>query len=337
MNKTLIFMATHIVNKAVISEYKKMQKVKDCDCILIIDNSNLKIPFENRITEKELFDTKVKCFFFDNEVHEELKLPYFAEHNPTDSFAEVMWFNADYRFYYVKKYFPDYDYYWQFDYDIFCNGDSYQPFFDKYSSRKEDMLITHFREEQKNGEWYWSKSIDWIYKDKKLYGSLFPVSRISTEVIDFLYQQRIKEAEIYEKLEDKKNNFWPFCEVFAPTELMNNGYTVYNLDEKQISYYKEYDLNEDRFFENPDNLLYHPVKGMFLEKEKNLKETKKLLENENRKLINENNNLINQNEQLQKKLNSLKKKNKKLDKKIKELSVFKVNIMGIKISHKRKV
>jgi hypothetical protein len=337
MQKTLIFITTHIINKAIISEYKKMSKVKNADCILAVDNTKLKIPFDNRITEKEFYNTTVKCFFFDKEVHDELKLPFFAEHNPTDSFAEVMWYNSDYRFYYVKKYFPGYDYYWQFEYDVFCNGISYQSFFDKYSDRKEDFLTTNFREEYINGEWFWSNTMDWLYKDKKIYGVLFPICRLTANAADFLYKQRLIQKDLYEPIEDKKHTFWPFCELFVPTELINNGYTVYNLEEKQITYDKEYDLNEDRLFENPDNLIYHPVKGMFLEKEKKLKEKNKYLEKENGRLTKENKNLVNENGQLLKKLNSLKKKNKELNKKNKELSVFKVNIMGIKISHKRKV
>ena len=32
------------------------------------------------------------------------------------------------------------------------------------------------------------------------------------------------------------------------------------------------ELNENRYFEKPDNLLYHPIKGQFIEREKTLKE-----------------------------------------------------------------
>ena len=49
MNKTLVFISTHIINNAVISEYKKMLKVKDIDLILAIDNTTLKIPFDIKI------------------------------------------------------------------------------------------------------------------------------------------------------------------------------------------------------------------------------------------------------------------------------------------------
>ena len=43
------------------------------------------------------------------------------------------------------------------------------------------------------------------------------------------------------------------------------------MKEPQVTWDKEYDLNEDRLFERPDNLLYHPVKGQFIERERKLK------------------------------------------------------------------
>ena len=148
--KTLAFISTHIINRAVISEYKKLSKVDNCDCILAIDNNNLKMHIDNPVTEKEFYGTKVKCFFFDKTIHDELNLPWFIENRKTDKFAEIMWYNSDYRLYYVRKNYPDYDYYWQFEYDIFCNGDSYQSFFNKYSLHTEDLLILEFRKEQLN-------------------------------------------------------------------------------------------------------------------------------------------------------------------------------------------
>ena len=45
--RKLVFISTHLINGAVISEYIKMSKVKDVDCILAIDNSNLKIEILN--------------------------------------------------------------------------------------------------------------------------------------------------------------------------------------------------------------------------------------------------------------------------------------------------
>lgn len=270
MYKTLAFISTHIINQAVISEYIKLSKVKNCKCILAIDNTNLNILSNSPVTEKDFYGTKVTCFIFDKTIHNELHLPWYIQDQETDNFSKIMWYNCDYRFYYVKKFLPDFDYYWQFEYDIFCNGPSYQTFFDKYSPQTQDFLILNFRKEQIDGSWWWSKNIGWLYKYSPVYGSLFPIVRLTSAAIDYLYNQRIKQKQLYQNIKDAKTNNWPFCELFVPTELVNHGFTVFRLEEPQITWDKEYDLNENRLFEHPDNLLYHPVKGQFIEREKKL-------------------------------------------------------------------
>ncbi len=270
MYKTLAFISTHIINQAVISEYIKLSKVKNCKCILAIDNTNLNILSNSPVTEKEFYGTKVTCFIFDKTIHNELHLPWYIQDQETDDFSKIMWYNCDYRFYYVKKFLPDFDYYWQFEYDIFCNGPSYQTFFDKYSPQTQDFLILNFRKEQIDGSWWWSKNTGWLYKYSPVYGSLFPIVRLTSAAIDYLYNQRIKQKQLYQNIKDAKTNNWPFCELFVPTELVNHGFTGFRLEEPQITWDKEYDLNENRLFEHPDNLLYHPVKGQFIEREKKL-------------------------------------------------------------------
>ena len=278
--RKLVFISTHLINGAVISEYIKMSKVKDVDCILAIDNSNLKIEIDSRVKEMEFYGTKVKCFFFDEQLHNELNLPCYFYNRKAENFSEIMWYNGDYRFYYVRKFFPDYDFYWQFDYDIFCNGDSYQEFFSKYEKFEEDLLVCDLRPEQINGEWYWSSEIDWAY-DGDFYASFFPICRLSSRAIDFLYKKRFERGEQYLKLEDKTHSMWIFCETFAPNELIKNGFSAHSIDEKYVSsevWNIEFDLNENRLFEHPDNQLYHPVKGDYVNRMNKLK-----AENENLK------------------------------------------------------
>lgn len=321
-NRTLAFISTHVINRAVISEYRKLSKVSGCDCILVVDNTSLQIPWTSPVMEKEFYNTKVKCFFFDKTLHDALHLPWYAQNRKTGQFSEIMWYNSDYRFYYVRKIFPGYDYYWQFEYDIFCNGDSYQPFFDTYARQTEDLLVLKFRKEQLNGKWYWSKSVDWIYKDLPIYGSFFPIARLTGKAVDFLYERRLKQEEIYRSLPDSKNAEWPFCELFVPAELVNNGFTAASMEEKQITWNMEYDLTEVRLFEHPDNLLYHPVKGQFIEREQKLKAentslTKKVLQAKNKQAL------------LEKELLTLQKENKKI---IGQLSKTKKEIASLKNS-----
>ena len=160
MKKGLLFLSTHIINKGIVSEYFKLSKAQEYDCILAIDNSSLRLPFESRICTKTFYDKEVKCFIFDENLHKELNLPNITFNKLNEKFSEIMWYNADYRFYYVKNFFPNYQYYWQFDYDVFCNGNSYSAFLEKYANSKKDLLITHFRPEIKNGKWVWTNNID---------------------------------------------------------------------------------------------------------------------------------------------------------------------------------
>lgn len=43
-NKTILFISTHLINKAIISEYCKMSGMRNFDCILVIDNTKLQFP-----------------------------------------------------------------------------------------------------------------------------------------------------------------------------------------------------------------------------------------------------------------------------------------------------
>ncbi len=289
LNQTLIFISTHLITKAVISEYNKMKKVKNCDVILAIDNTNMKAEYDKRITQKKFFGTAVECFFFDSKVHDELQLPWFKYNSLSNNFGEIMWYNSDYRFYYIRQYFPDYEYYWQFEYDIYCNGDSYQSFFDKYSNRTEDALLLEFRTEIHNGPWYWSNNIDWIYKDIDIYHSFFPIVKLTGKAIDFLYQQRLKYKALYHSINKKQTNkndsSWIYCECFVPTELVNNAFSVYGMTENNITL-NEIDLTTDRLFENPDNKLYHPIKGLFIERLNKLNNEIKLEKDKNYEFYN---------------------------------------------------
>ena len=97
------------------------------------------------------------------------------------------------------------------------------------------------------------------------YASFFPVVRLSSLAIDFLYKKRVEHSEIFERIKNNKLNRWINCELFVPTELLNNNFTGENI-EQPLRFSPEYDLNEERLFENQDNLIYHPVKGNFIER-----------------------------------------------------------------------
>lgn len=257
MARTLLILSTYFVDETVISEFHKMKNTPNVDAIMAINNTNFKCEFKSRVEDKILFGTSVRCFFFDSNLHEELNLSYHA-FNGKKNFGGIMWQNGDYRFYYVRKFFPNYDYYWQFEYDVFCNAPTYAGFLSKFAENRADLLVNDFRAEKKNSDWCWAYGLDWIYDDCEIYGSFFPAVRLSARAIDFLYQRRLEHVPIFQQADGDKR--WIFCELFVPTELMNAGFSCEALNEPHVHLNNFY-LNDDRFFLAPDNQLYHPVKS----------------------------------------------------------------------------
>lgn len=258
--KTLLVMATHFIDAAIISEYRKMKNTPNVDAVLAIDNTNLKIDFKSRVENRIFFDTSIKCFFFDSVLHEEMQLPYIT-FNGEKNFGGVMWHNGDYRFYYLRKFFPDYDYYWLLEYDVFCNAENYAGFLEKFKDNRADLIVKDFRAEKKQGGWVWTYGFDWIYKDVEIFGNLFPVVRLYARAVDFLYKRHLEHKEIFQNSADKDKR-WIFCELFTPTELMNGGFSCENLAEENVNLSPIKYLNDERFFLKPDNHLYHPVKSV---------------------------------------------------------------------------
>ena len=300
-NNTVIFFTTHKMNEAIISEFKKICKTDGYDAILCLDNSSNSFSSESDspIQELEFYGEKYKCFLFDENIHKSMNLPNYTC-KKDQSFKSIMWSNEDYRFYYIRKYFTNYDYYWQTEYDIFCNG-SYKLFFEKYKDDAADLIIQEcaLNSEKTIEEWFWYKKTDWIYKNTKKYRNFFPIERLSARAIDFLYEKRLCHGKIFSQLNDKTDNRWINCEMFVPTELINNGFS-YRYFEEYLYYKPEIDLNNNRIFEKQDNRLYHPIKGNYIER-----------------------------------LENLTKENKELKQQIKELEYFKINFIGIKIKIKR--
>ncbi len=265
MQNTLVFMRTHIITRGVISEFLKLKK-SGYDCVLFIDNRSgiIKEDLEP-VRVLNFFGEDVNCFLFNEEIFKKLNLPLFANKNKNSNLTNVMWFCADYSFYCIKKYFPSYDFYWHFDYDVFCNGKSYEPFFKLYCDNESDLLVSHFCKLDIDSEWSLLEKSEWIYNNVQKYASFFPVVRLSSLAIDFLYTKRVEHSEIFERIKNNKLNRWINCELFVPTELLNNNFTGENI-EQPLRFSPEYDLNEERLFENQDNLIYHPVKGNFIER-----------------------------------------------------------------------
>ena len=56
--KTLLVMATHFIDAAVISEYRKMKNTPNVDAVLAINNNECKFDFKSRV---EIFFLRERC------------------------------------------------------------------------------------------------------------------------------------------------------------------------------------------------------------------------------------------------------------------------------------
>jgi len=270
MQKTLVFMKTHYINDAVISEYHKLQSSLDdkYDCLLFIDNHTNIINAQEQ-EQKFILDIdnqKIDTFLYNKFVQNKLKLPYYSDNCLNTDLGRVMWYCSDYPFYIIRNYYPEYDYYWSLENDVFCNGNSYKPFFDRYNDNDNDLIASNYRAIN-NEDWFWKYQTEWCYKQDNIYGCFFPVVRMSAKAADFLYEKRLSHAEKFKNLMQEhipvaQTNVirWIFCEAFVATELANNGFKCEILDEPHLRYLPVYNLNIERIFEKPDFRLYHPIK-----------------------------------------------------------------------------
>ena len=263
--KNLVFMKTHYIDDSVISEYKKLDKISSdkYDTILFIDNHTNFLNTKDNLPLKNITidGVSIDCFVFNETVFQSCELPYYTDNPNNRDVGKIMWYNSDYPLYIIRKFLPDYDYYWSIEADVFCNGNSYEPFFKKYESDDSDLIIQDYRCFKDSDEnWYWNPFSDWIYEGQTKYGSLFPVARLSGKAADFLYNRRKEHAKIFEEKSILPSSRWIFCESFVATELSNNGFKCKNLGEDKLRYQPVYNLNKERIFENPDFKLYHPVK-----------------------------------------------------------------------------
>lgn len=257
--KDLIFFCTHIINRAIISEYKKLKNSypEKFDVILVINNEVTKLDYNHGLHELTFFDEPVKCLLFDKALNDKLGLACMYNRK-ISSFSKTMWYNGDYRYYYVRHFLPDYAYYWYIEYDVYCNGKSYKPFLLRYESRTEDLLIKDFSTPPKALNWKWKDDSDWVYDPQKLAGSFFPLSRLSARAVDYLYERRKEHIKLFESSRVPRKR-WIFCELFVPTEIVLANFSADTIDEEFIQQ-GTIDLNENRIFESPDDKIYHPIK-----------------------------------------------------------------------------
>lgn len=236
------------------SEFQKMQNC-GVEAVLAINNTYKAVDDDKSgaVQDKTLFGVEAKCLLLYQKDLENLGL--LIEKN----IGHSLWLNTDYWVYVARKYF-DFDYIWTIDYDCFLNAKDYKEFFDFYKKERADLIVSHFRKENKDTKWQWCVNTNWAYDESVQWcGSLFALARYSKDLASLLYEKRLEYKEKFLAYKGKKQ--WLMCEFFTTTEAYKNGFLIKNFTEDghQIRM-AQFDLNTDRIFTQPNNKMYHPVK-----------------------------------------------------------------------------
>jgi len=162
------------------------------------------------------------------------------------------WLCGDYPYYIASRTRPDYDFYWLCEPDVYFSYRNPAEFFSNFESNSADFVAPWLTE---RGEtWPWTKRAKIL--SQKVFGCIFPLTRLSNRAIGHLLAERRKLVEILGKLSDI-NNLWPNDESFVSTILMRDGFHCEDLG-------KSVELSKDRFLFTRPILLDTLTKGPWL-------------------------------------------------------------------------
>jgi hypothetical protein len=250
------------------SNFAKMQQ-SGKDCIIFLDNRQKLInEAPCKICSNDFYGVNANFFCFDEIALHEAQLPL----NPgmakifNDKISQVLWHNCDYPFYILLNYFPNYDYYWCIEYDVYYNGKDYSSFFAQYEDCDVDLIAPHIGERAL--DWIWYKGIDWVYPEThNRRGLFFPVVCLSNSAVYKLYQKRKLDGRKFEKFLKIKSKYgwqieWTHCELFVATEIIINlGLKYRELANLGAFGCTHLDFSDNQF-RNYDNKMYHPIKNV---------------------------------------------------------------------------
>ena len=258
MNKQVILLSTHLLNQFVITQYNRLQETiaDDFDLFLLIEyDDSLVIP------------DSIKYYPFDVDTLNNLHYDPIEETIvPGSNHFQVFQFYKDY---------PQYDYYWNIEYDVYFNGE-WKTLFDAYKFIDSDFISSHLERFHQTPNWTWWKSLQLKTIDIPEYQyvkSFNPIYRISSKAMAVIDKTLLEGNSGHH-------------EVLIPTVLNYLGYKINDwggIGEFVLSgfensfYYTDSSVNNlfymgssMRFrpvfnlkeIENmiSDNLLYHPIK-----------------------------------------------------------------------------
>ncbi len=170
------------------------------------------------------------------------------------------WLCGDYAYYITRAAFPDYDLYWLIEPDVLIHAADLNGVFAALNGSEADFLAPRFGPRGPN--WAWYRRMLSAYE--KIYGCIFPITRLSARAIDHLHAARRAALRSCPPILPAD---WPNDEVFVATELQNNGFVCRELGHLVPGAYTYRTLRTGVPWDRdtleaqpPDGLIYHPVR-----------------------------------------------------------------------------
>lgn len=257
--REVILLAAHTINEFIFSQYYVLKKAveKRADLYLLLEGDE---------SIKSLLPADVQSYVFSIDSLKELKYNPIGETLiPGNNHFPVFLFYRD---------FPNYDYYWNIEYDVYFHGD-WCAFFTAFDGIDADFISSHIEYFGQRPSWNWWNTMNvktLSIPQQEYIKSFNPIYRISNIALNYL-NQVLSEGNSGHH------------EVFIPTILNNGGFLL--LDYGGFGNFTPPEFN-DRFYYVPyilddyyadttmryrplfdrekieetscNNKLYHPVK-----------------------------------------------------------------------------
>ncbi len=245
MKKQAILFKTHFITSEILKEYENLKSSCDnsiYDVFLLYDNS------------RNDFNTKnINSFLFTLDDIKKLNYQSIEEYKEFHSYPQF-WFHADYPVLFFFNSYPEYDYYWQIEFDVRFNGD-WNYFFGRFENDNSDLLSTNICFKKEEEEWCMWNLHNLNIDEGKLIKNFFPIIRISNRSLH-LIDEKYKEG------------LMGYCELIVSTILNLYGYTIKDIDHR---FYTDSTLRFKyptspflygliRYIPNYRNKLFHPIR-----------------------------------------------------------------------------
>lgn len=241
---TVVIIRTHYFDEDVAFVINEFLHGSDFDVVVVVDETKETVNIPLPVKTIKINDVILKA-------------------NGLPAHPQVGWRCGDYCFYLARQEFPEKEYFWLIEPDIYINTRNLRAFFKPFESSNADLLAMMLG--PRSREWAWHNSINPYVKE--VYGCLFGMVRLSGRAIDYLFEKRKIVSELFFASERPLAEF-PNDESHVASFVINHSSFKWD----DINNIRQCYRFSDTFFitlpflkeiiqENgPDELIYHSVR-----------------------------------------------------------------------------